>query len=71
MLQLPWIWFVIAGVTILAEIFTGTFYFLFVAFGFLVAGILGVFGIPFYIQLLVCTLIILFSLLILRQYIVA
>ncbi len=47
------IWFALAGILVMIEIFTGTFYVLMIAISFAVGGVVAVIGMPFYVQVII------------------
>lgn len=54
----PWIvWFVLAGVVVILELFTGTFYLLMIALGLLAGGIAALFGAADPIQLTIAAVV--------------
>lgn len=51
------IWFGMAGILVIAEIFTGTFYLLMIALGMLAAGAAGLAGFMFSLQMLIAAIV--------------
>ncbi|MGV8892390.1 MAG: NfeD family protein [Burkholderiaceae bacterium] len=51
------IWFGMAGILVMAEIFTGTFYLLMIALGALAGGIAGLAGLVFSVQMVIAAIV--------------
>lgn len=66
-MSLPWIWFALAGLALVGEVLSGTFYLLIIAAAMVLAGIAAWFGLTFALQLVVCAVGALLGVLVLRR----
>lgn len=62
-----WMWFVVAGICLVAELFSGTFYLLIIGIAFGLAGLAGLFGVTFIVQLIIVLIASLAGLVIVRN----
>ncbi|MDE1184076.1 NfeD family protein [Paraburkholderia sp.] len=62
-----WLWWVGAGVLVLFELLSGTFYLLMIALGFIAAGLVRAFGIGIDAQMVVAAIVALAAVLLLRR----